>query len=108
MAPIINRRDFLRGTGGIILSLPWFESMAKLAPAKMPKTRLAYFYVPIGVVRRSFFPGEAEAEVPEGNQGNKMASLFIPEIKQSKKLLSLRSLHGEISNLWFTMPSLVL
>ncbi len=82
MAPIINRRDFLRGTGSIILSLPWFESMAKLAPAKMPKTRLAYFYVPIGVVRRSFFPGEAEAEVPEGNQGNKMASLFIPEIKQ--------------------------
>ena len=81
MVPTINRRDFLRGAGGVILSLPWFESMAKLAPAKMPKTRLAYFYVPIGVVRRSFFPGEAEAEVPEGNQGNKMASLFIPEIK---------------------------
>ena len=81
MAPMINRRDFLRGTGGAILSLPWFESLAKLAPAKLPKTRLAYFYVPIGVVRRSFFPGEAEAEVPEGNQGNKMASLFIPEIK---------------------------
>jgi hypothetical protein len=81
MNPRINRRDFLRGAGGALLSLPWFESLGKLAPAKMPKSRLAYFYVPIGVVRRSFFPGEAEATVPKGNQGNKMASLFIPSIK---------------------------
>lgn len=80
MAPLINRRDFLKG-GGAVLSLPWFESLGKLAPAKSPKSRLAYFYVPIGVVRRSFFPGEAEATVPEGNQGNKMASLFVPSIK---------------------------
>ena len=96
MASMINRRDFLRGAGGAILSLPWFESMAKLAPTRMPKTRLAYFYVPIGVVRRSFFPGEAEAEVPEGNQGNKMASLFVPEIKTGFHDLELTPL----SNLW--------
>ena len=89
MNPRINRRDFLRGAGGALLSLPWFESLGKLAPAKMPKSRLAYFYVPIGVVRRSFFPGEAEAEVPKGNQGNKMASLFIPEIKPGLHNLKL-------------------
>lgn len=77
----ISRRGFLKGAGGAILSLPWFESLGKLAPAKTPKTRLVYFYVPIGVVRRSFFPGEAQATIPEGNQGDKMASLFVPSIK---------------------------
>jgi len=77
----MNRRDFLRGAGGALLSLPWLESLAKLAPKSLPTQRLAYFYVPIGVVRRSFFPGEAAATVPAGNQGNKMESLFIPNIK---------------------------
>ena len=89
MNPLINRRDFIKGAGGAALSLPWFESLAKLAPRKLPKTRLAYFYVPIGVVRRSFFPGEAEAEVPEGNQSSNMASLFLPEIKPGLHNLGL-------------------
>lgn len=36
---------------------------------------MAHFYVPIGVVRRGFFPGEAESVIPKGNLGNVMKSL---------------------------------
>ena len=36
---------------------------------------MAHFYVPIGVVRRGFFPGEAEQIIPRGNLGNVMKSL---------------------------------
>lgn len=45
-----------------MLALPWLESLPAAAVA--PKTRFALFYVPIGVVRRAFFPGEAEAAIP--------------------------------------------
>ncbi|MEM6780082.1 MAG: DUF1552 domain-containing protein [Planctomycetota bacterium] len=36
---------------------------------------MAHFYVPIGVVRRGFFPGEADDVIPKGNLGNVMRSL---------------------------------
>ena len=61
----LNRRSFLRGAAGATLSLPWLESIASAANAASPPQRLAIYYVPIGVVRRSFFPGEAETEVPK-------------------------------------------
>lgn len=79
MSPL-SRRSFLRGAGGALLSLPWLESIAKAVPQKSPTQRLAFFYTPIGVVRRGFFPGEADAIVPAGNQGNRMKSDFVPSI----------------------------
>ena len=36
---------------------------------------MAHFYVPIGVVRRGFFPGEADDIIQKGNLGNVMKSL---------------------------------
>ncbi|MAH75091.1 MAG: hypothetical protein CBC62_02280 [Opitutia bacterium TMED102] len=60
----LNRRSFLKGAAGASLSLPWLETIASAANSETPQ-RLAVFYVPIGVVRRSFFPGESEAEVPK-------------------------------------------
>ena len=36
---------------------------------------MAHFYVPIGVVRRGFFPGESDDIIPKGNLGNVMKSL---------------------------------
>ena len=57
----ITRRTFLRGAAGTVLTLPWMESLAAYAPLKNPAQRFAVFYVPIGVVRSSFFPGEEEA-----------------------------------------------
>jgi hypothetical protein len=64
-----TRRSFLRGAGGVVLSTPWLESLATAAPVKAPAQRLAFFYVPIGVVRRGFFPGEAEAVLPKFGGG---------------------------------------
>ena len=58
-----NRRMFLRGAAGATLALPWMESLAT-AEAVRPARRLAILYVPIGVVRRGFFPGEADAPIP--------------------------------------------
>jgi hypothetical protein len=70
-----TRRHFLRGLGGAALALPWLESLSIAAPGKAIAQRMAHFYVPIGVVRRGFFPGEADHIIPKGNLGNVMASL---------------------------------
>lgn len=61
--------------GGAALFLPWLESVGAGAPVKTVAQRMAHFYVPIGVVRRGFFPGEAEDVIPKGNLGNVMKSL---------------------------------
>jgi hypothetical protein len=51
------------------------ESIAAATSAKHVARRMAHFYVPIGVVRRGFFPGEADQVIPKGNLGNVMKSL---------------------------------
>ena len=63
----ISRRSFLRGAGGALLTLPWMESISLAASRPVPAQRMAFFYVPIGVFRRGFFPGEQEAAIPLGN-----------------------------------------
>ncbi len=45
------------------------ESLAAYAPPKSPAQRFAIFYVPIGVVRSAFFPGEKDAEPVEFKGG---------------------------------------
>lgn len=75
MMTVTSRRNFLRGLGGAALSLPWLEGVASAATAESIPMRMAHFYVPIGVVRRGFFPGEADHVIPKGNLGNVMKSL---------------------------------
>ncbi len=79
----LTRRKFLHGLGGAALALPWLESVASASALKatVPQ-RMAHFYVPIGVVRRGFFPGESNDKIPKGNLGNVMKSLG----KQNPKL----------------------
>jgi hypothetical protein len=60
-----SRRSFLRGIGGAVLALPWLESLGVTAVGEAAAQRIAWFYVPIGVVRRGFFPGESDARIPE-------------------------------------------
>ena len=48
-----------------MLALPWLESLGGAAVNTVPALRAAWFYVPIGVVRRGFFPGEADAAIPQ-------------------------------------------
>ncbi len=55
-----------------MLALPWLESGAMAAspsktPHQRPPQRLGFYYVPIGVVRRGFFPGERHAGLPAFN-----------------------------------------
>ena len=62
-----SRRNFLLGTGGAVLSLPWLESMslAESTASTKPAQRLAFFYLPNGITRRGFFPGEGDRELPK-------------------------------------------
>lgn len=71
MAQNVSRRSFLRGAAGATLALPWLESLSVAADQTRPPQRLAIFYVPIGVVRRGFFPGEADAEIPKFTSSQK-------------------------------------
>jgi len=66
----LSRRSFLRGAGGSVLALPWLDSL-NAAPAKKVAQRMVFFYVPIGVVRRGFFPGEANAIIPKFTSSQK-------------------------------------
>ena len=70
-----TRRGFLRGLGGTALAFPWMESYGAKTLTSGVAKRMAHFYVPIGVVRRGFFPGEADATIPKGNLGSLRRSL---------------------------------
>lgn len=82
-----TRRRFLRGLGGAFLALPWMESLPGATRKAAVAQRMAHFYVPIGVVRRGFFPGEAEDAIPKGNLGNVMKSLGKQNPRFSVQLL---------------------
>lgn len=61
-----SRRSFIRCAAGAALSLPWLESLArdKGRQAKKPAQRMAFFYLPNGITRRGFFPGENDRPLP--------------------------------------------
>ncbi|MEL0119656.1 MAG: DUF1552 domain-containing protein, partial [Opitutae bacterium] len=64
----ISRRKFLK-TNGAAMALPFLHSVPE-ANAAVPKSgekpsrKLVIMYIPNGIVRRCFFPGEEEAELP--------------------------------------------
>ena len=84
----LNRRRFLRGVGGSMLALPWLASTSQAAAAKAVQQRMAIFYVPIGVVRRGFFPGEQNGKIPVGNMGTLMKSLDKQDPNFQQRLLT--------------------
>ena len=60
----ISRRQFLRANGAI-MALPFLPSVAgKAIAATRPDKKLLMMYVPNGLVRRCFFPGEENGELP--------------------------------------------
>jgi hypothetical protein len=61
----ISRRQFLK-TKGALLALPFLPSLASAAVAKKakPSKKLVFMYVPNGLVRRTFFPGERDGTSP--------------------------------------------
>ncbi|MGB1925367.1 MAG: DUF1552 domain-containing protein [Rubripirellula sp.] len=62
-----SRRAVLRG-GGATLLLPFMESISRAqntsAVVAAPSKKLAIVYLPNGIVRRCFFPGEENADIP--------------------------------------------
>jgi len=76
----LSRRSFLRGAGGAALALPALESLSLQGATAKPAQRLAFMYVPIGVVRRDFFPGEQDFKVAK-YQGTETARWKGPEYK---------------------------
>jgi hypothetical protein len=64
--PSVSRRSFLTCAGGAALGLPWLESFASAKDQKtgVPAQRLAFFYLPNGITRRGFFPGETDRPLP--------------------------------------------
>ena len=84
-----TRRKFLRGVGGAALGLPWLEGLGAVKAVTPIPLRMVQFYVPIGVVRRGFFPGEADHIIPKGNLGNVMKSLGEQDPYQSVKPLDV-------------------
>lgn len=65
-----SRRRFIAAAGGAVLSLPWLESFAARtsaadAVAETPAKRMAFFYLPNGITRRGFFPGEGDRALPK-------------------------------------------
>ena len=63
----LSRRRMMVATSGAMLSLPWLESHLACADEReqKPPTRLAFFYLPNGIVRRGFFPGESDRALPK-------------------------------------------
>ncbi|MFT7640952.1 MAG: hypothetical protein ACI9G1_002696 [Pirellulaceae bacterium] len=63
----VSRRKFLKANGAV-LALPFLhsisESFAAPADGVKPNKKLVMMYVPNGLVRRCFFPGEEEGVLP--------------------------------------------
>lgn len=57
-SPALSRRRFLRGAAGTALALPCLESL-EAAGTAAPPVRVAFYYVPTGVLLDEFFPGRA-------------------------------------------------
>ena len=51
-----GRRQFLFGTSGSMMALPWLELNAGTVKQQTPPLRFASFYSPMGFVRDHFFP----------------------------------------------------
>lgn len=74
----LSRFKFLRGLQGSVLGLPMLEAFSQ--EVKVAK-RMVHFYVPIGVVRKGFFPGEQDQHLVDfGNNGDKHSHRSLKEI----------------------------
>jgi hypothetical protein len=63
----LSRRTFLRANGAA-LALPFLPSLASASNdirGVVPGKKLVILYMPNGIVRRCFFPGEESSELPE-------------------------------------------
>ena len=60
----LDRRSFLRGVG-VTLALPLMDSLASAATLAKPPVRLAFMYMPHGVIMDQFWPTSQETFLNE-------------------------------------------
>jgi hypothetical protein len=77
---ILSRRNFIKA-GGASVSLPFLNSLAGVNQANKPSKKFVYMYIPNGINRRGFFPGEEKSELP-GFQGGFSAD----ELKKKRSI----------------------
>ncbi len=56
---LVGRRNFLKGAG-VSLAMPFMDSLASVAPKAKPPLRLAFMYMPHGVIMNQFWPKSQE------------------------------------------------
>ena len=79
----LSRRQFI-STSGATLTLPFMPSLARAAEKSfLPNKKLVMMYIPNGILRRYFFPGEEDAVLP-GFVGGFNAD----KIKNDKRILN--------------------
>ena len=79
----LSRRQFI-STSGATLALPFMPSLSGAADkALLPNKKLVMMYIPNGILRRYFFPGEEDAVLP-GFVGGFNAD----KIKAAKRILN--------------------
>ena len=83
----ISRRKFLKA-GSATMALPFLhsapEAMAAAKKGEKPDKKLVIMYVPNGLVRRCFFPGEEEGVLPKFVGGFNADKTKNQERKQNK------------------------
>ena len=85
----ISRRKFLK-TKGAVLTLPFLHSFADVlgAPKKKdkPSKKLVIMYVPNGLVRRCFFPGEEKGYCPDLSAGLTRTRRRIKSVSKTSRV----------------------
>jgi hypothetical protein len=95
----VSRRTFLQGLCGTTLALPWMESLTLGAEAAgRPAKRLAFFYVPTGVIREEFFPGEQQN--PERQYRGPFAHTSTRTLRPLDRVASKVTLITELDRQW--------
>ncbi len=95
----LPRRAFLRGASGVALALPWLESLHALAAAPVkPAQRIAFVYVPMGVLRDEFFPGEQR--LPEQRHAGAHAHISTRGLRPLEKMAAKVTLITGLSRIW--------
>ncbi|MDA0811959.1 MAG: DUF1552 domain-containing protein [Verrucomicrobia bacterium] len=96
----LSRRAFLRSSCGAALALPCLESLnARTAGSAMkPAQRVAFFYVPMGVVREEFFPGEQKN--PEQSFAGSHAHISTRTLSPLDKMGAKVSLITGLARTW--------
>lgn len=59
----LSRRNFIKA-GGATVALPFLNSLAESKGIQKPDKKMVFMYIPNGIVRRGFFPGEEKREIP--------------------------------------------